>query len=179
MLNKDQAILVLVDVQGHLAEMVDGAEALFQNIRHLLTGLYILEVPVIVTEQTPNKIGTTRREFRPMIPFHNPIEKSSFSCCGERIFMDHLKKTKRQQVILCGIETHICIYQTAMQLLQAGYEVHVVEDAVSSRNPANKTLALRRMENEGVKLTGVEMMLFELLGDAHAPQFKSILQIVK
>ncbi|MFA7257317.1 MAG: isochorismatase family protein, partial [Kiritimatiellales bacterium] len=86
---------------------------------------------------------------------------------------------ERNQVILCGIETHVCVYQTAMHLLESGYEVQIVTDAVSSRDPANKALALRRMEAEGVKLTGAEMLLFELLGDAKAPQFKSILQIVK
>jgi nicotinamidase-related amidase len=82
-------------------------------------------------------------------------------------------------VILCGIETHVCVYQTALDLLEAGYEVQIVTDAVSSRNPANKALAMRRLEIEGVSLTGTEMLLFELLGDAKAPEFKSILKIVK
>lgn len=82
-------------------------------------------------------------------------------------------------MLLCGIETHICVYQTALHLLDGGYEVQVVSDAVSSRDPANKALALCRMKAEGARLTGIEMLLYELLGDAKAPQFKSILQIVK
>lgn len=179
MLKKEDAVLVLIDVQGRLAEIVDGSAAMLDSIRRLLTGLYVLEVPVIVTEQTPNKIGTTWRDIRPMIADYKPIEKSTFSCCGERMFLEVLEKTKRRQVILCGIETHICVYQTALDLLDAGFEVHVVTDAVSSRDPANKTLALRRMEYEGVKLVGTEMLLFELLADTKDPQFKSILHIVK
>lgn len=179
MLDKENAVLVLIDVQGRLSEAVDGADTLFTNIQHLLTGLYVLEVPVIVTEQTPDKLGKTRSEFLPMLTSYNPVEKTTFSCCKERIFLEALNKSKRKQVILCGIETHVCVYQTALDLLKSGYDVHVVADAVSSRDPANKTLALRRMETAGVKLTGTEMLLFELLGDADTPQFKSILQIVK
>jgi nicotinamidase-related amidase len=168
-----------MDVQGRLAEAVDGANELFTNIRRLLTGLYVLEVPVIVTEQTPDKLGKTRSEFRPMIPLYAPVEKNSFSAFKEKVFLEVMEKTKRRQVILCGIETHICIYQTAMDLLAFGYEVQVVTDAVSSRDPVNKTLALRRMEAEGVKLTGIEMLLYELLENAESPQFKSILHVVK
>jgi nicotinamidase-related amidase len=178
MLTKENTVLVLIDVQGRFAEMMDGAHVLFGNIRRLLTGMYVLEVPILVTEQTPDTLGKTRCEFRPMITYA-PIEKNSFSGCGERVFLEALEKTKRRQVVLCGMEAHVGIYQTAMDLLASGYEVQVVTDAVSSRDPANTALALRRMETEGVKLTGTEMALFELLGNAGTPQFKSILQIVK
>jgi nicotinamidase-related amidase len=178
MLKKENTVLIFIDVQGRLAEIVDGAETLFKSLRRLLEGMKILEIPVIVTEQTPDNLGKTRAEFRPLLA-NLPVAKSTFSCCGERVFLEVLEKTNRRQVVLCGIETHICVYQTAMDLLAAGYEVHVVSDGVSSRDPANKTLALRRMENEGAKITSTEMLLFELLGDAKAPQFKSILQIVK
>lgn len=198
MLRKEDALLVFIDVQGRLAELVDGAETLFRNLRRLLKGMNALGVPVIVTEQLPEKLGSTREEFQELLS-GSPIAKSSFGCCGEPAFLHSmrsergfctpksndqrerqpLEKTGRRQVILCGIETHVCVYQTALELLAAGYEVQVVTDAVSSRDPANKALALRRMENEGVKLTGTEMLLFELLGDAKAPAFKSILQIVK
>ncbi len=176
MLKKENTVLIFIDVQGRLAEVVDGSESLFRSLRRLLEGMYVLDIPVIVTEQTPDNLGKTRGEFRPLLL---PITKSTFSCCGERVFLEALEKINRRQVILCGIETHVCIYQTAMDLLAAGYEVCVVADAVSSRDPANKTLALRRMEAEGVKLTGTEMLLFELLGDAKSQQFKCILQIIK
>ncbi len=178
MLKKDNALLVFIDVQGKLSELVDESETLFLNLRRLLQGMNALEVPVLVTEQLPEKLGPTREEFQEFIT-EAPISKSSFGCCGEPEFFQTLEKTRRKQIILCGIETHVCVYQTAMQLLEAGYEVSVVTDAVSSRDPANKTLALRRMESEGVKLTGTELLLFELLGDATDPAFKSILNIVK
>lgn len=178
MLKRENAVLVFIDVQGRLSELVDGADALFKNLHRLLGGVKALEVPVIVTEQIPEKLGPTRAEFLPLLQA-GAIAKHSFSCCGEPAFFQTLGKTGRRQVILCGIETHVCVYQTAMHLLEAGYEVYVVADAVSSRDPANKALALRRMECEGVKLTGTEMLLFELLGDANDPAFKAILQIVK
>lgn len=178
MLSKENAVLIFIDVQGRLAELADGADALFKNLRRLLEGMKALNVPVIVTEQIPEKLGPTRDEFKPFITAP-PITKTSFSCCGEPAFLKSLEKTGRRHVILCGIETHVCVYQTAMHLLESGYEVYAVADAVSSRDPANKALALRRMESEGVKLTGTEMVLFELLGDAKDPAFKSILQIVK
>jgi len=178
MMKRENTVLVFIDVQGRLAELVDGADVLFKNLRRLLEGMKALDIPVIVTEQIPEKLGATREEFQPFIA-ETPIAKSAFSCCGEPAFFQCLEKTKRRQVILCGIETHVCVYQTAMDLMAAGYEVQVVIDAVSSRDPDNKALALRRMESEGVKLTGTEMLLFELLGDANDPAFKPILQIVK
>jgi nicotinamidase-related amidase len=178
MLNRENAVLIFIDVQGRLSELVDGAEPLFKNLHRLLDGMKALEMPVIITEQIPEKLGPTRDEFLPFIT-EPPIIKTSFSCCGEPAFMKALEKTGRRHVILCGIETHVCVYQTAVHLLESGYEVQVVVDAVSSRDPANKALALRRMEREGTQLTGTEMVLFELLGNAKAPQFKSILQIVK
>lgn len=178
MLKKENTVLVFIDVQGRLAELVDDTEALFKNLRRLLEGMYVLDIPVIVTEQTPDRMGKTRPEFRPLIS-DKPVEKSTFSCCGETVFLETLKKTKRRQVILCGIEAHVCIYQTAMDLLNADYEVQVVVDAVASRHPANKSFALRRMETEGITLTATEMLLFELLGDSNDRRFRSILQIVK
>ncbi len=178
MLKRENTLLVLIDVQGKLSERVDESEALFGNLRRLLAGMNAMDVPIIVTEQIPEKLGSTREEFQKFFT-EPPITKTSFGGCGEPAFFQTLEKTGRTQVILCGIETHVCVYQTASELLDAEYEVSVVTDAVSSRNPANKTLALRRMEAEGVKLTGTEMLLFELLGDAKDPAFKSILHIVK
>ena len=178
MLKTENTILVFIDVQGRLSELVDGTDALFKNLRRLLQGMNALDVPVIVTEQIPEKLGATREEFQEFIK-KPVISKSSFGCCGEPAFFQTLGKTGRKQVILCGIETHVCVYQTAIQLLATGHKVYVVTDAVSSRDPANKTLALRRMEHEGVRLTGTEMLLFELLADAKNPAFKAILNIVK
>jgi nicotinamidase-related amidase len=178
MLSKKESVLVFIDVQGKLAELVDGYEMLFDHLHRLLAGVKALNVPVIVTEQLPDKLGPTREEFSEFID-DSVITKSTFSCCGEPAFFQTLEKTGRRQIILCGIETHICVYQTAMDLLAKDFEVTVVTDGVASRDPANKELALRRLEAEGAKLTGLEMLLYELLGDAKVPEFKSILNIVK
>jgi len=178
MIKSENAVLVFVDVQEKLSEHVAHAHTMFKAQRQLLKGIKILGVPLIITEQLPEKLGPTRKEFRDFNPAR-PIVKSTFSCCGEPAFSKKLRDTGRRQVILAGIETHVCVYQTAMDLLAADYEVTVVTDAVSSRNPANKELALRRMEAEGVKLTGTEMLLFELLGDARSEIFKAILSIIK
>lgn len=178
MLKREHAVLVFIDVQGKLSELVDGSEKLFANLRRLLAGMQALEVPVLVTEQIPEKLGPTRAEFQEFITAP-PIAKSSFGCCGEPEFFQTLENTGRKQVILCGIETHVCVYQTALQLMASGHKVTVVADAVSSRDPANKELAIRRLEHEGVRMTGTESLLFELLGDAADPAFKKILSIVK
>jgi nicotinamidase-related amidase len=178
MLTRDNTVLVLIDVQGRLAEQVNGAQELFGTLQRLLAGAQVLGLPLIVTEQIPEKLGTTRAEFQPFISAP-PIRKTSFSCCGEPAFVQALEASGKGTVLLCGIETHVCVWQTARDLLSAGFAVYVATDAVSSRDPANKALALRRMENARVCLTSTEMALFELLGDARDPAFKSILQIVK
>ncbi len=178
MLKRDNAVLIFIDVQGRLSEVVDGSEAVLGNLHRLLQGMKALAVPVIATEQIPEKLGPTREEFQEFLS-DPAIAKSSFSCCGEPGFFQTLENSGRKQVILCGIETHVCVYQTALELLASGHKVYVVTDAVSSRDPANKALALRRMEHEGARLTGTEMVLFELLGDAEDPAFKSVFRLVK
>jgi nicotinamidase-related amidase len=178
MLQKENAVLVFIDVQGKLAELVHEHETLFDRLHRLLAGMKALNVPVIVTEQLPDKLGPTREEFAEFIT-EPAITKSSFSCYGESTFFQTLEKMNRRQVVLCGIETHICVYQTAMDLLANDFEVTVLTDGVASRDPANKELALRRLETAGAKLSGLEMLLYELLGDAKAPEFKSILKVVK
>ena len=107
------------------------------------------------------------------------IGKMSFSCCGNEEYMQKLDELKRNQVLVAGIETHICVYQTAIDLIDEEYEVQVVADAVSSRTPENKELGLKRMYDAGAQITSVEMALFEMLGKAEGPQFKEILKIVK
>jgi nicotinamidase-related amidase len=178
MLKRETAILIFIDVQGRLSELIAGAEMLFKNLKRLLAGMQALGIPVLATEQIPEKMGPTREEFMEFIP-QAPVTKSTFSCCGEPAFVRALETSGRRQVILCGIETHVCVYQTALDLLAKGYEVYLATDAAGSRHPDNRALALRRMEAEGVRLTGTEMLLFELLGDAKDPAFKSILNSVK
>lgn len=179
MLKTDNTVLVLVDVQGKLAQLMDDKEALFQDLRKLVQGAQILGLPILWVEQSPAGLGPTIPELAALLPGQTPVAKSTFSCCADEGFMARLRGTGRRQVLLAGIEAHVCIYQTAAELVQLGYEVEVVADAVSSRTAQNKQLALQKVQQLGARLTSVEMALFELLGKAEGPAFKSLLKIVK
>jgi nicotinamidase-related amidase len=146
----------------------------------MIKGAKVLELPILVTEQVPEKLGPTRPEIAELLAgVAEPIRKVSFSCCGNGPFMEQFKSLDRRQVLLTGIETHICVYQTAVDLLGFGYEVQVVVDAVSSRAAENRQVGIRRMKSAGAILTSTEMALFELLRLAEGPQFKEITKIVK
>jgi hypothetical protein len=178
MLTRDDAVLMVVDVQGKLARLMHEAEALFDNLPRLVRGAAVLDVPVVATEQNPAGLGPTVEEVRPHLPTE-PIPKMAFSCCGEPAVVEALEATGRRQVLLCGIETHICVYQTARDLLGRGYGVHVVADAVSSRTPRNREVGLAKMQAAGAEVTSVETALFEMLEVAEGPAFKAILKVVK
>lgn len=180
MLTVKNTALVVVDVQGKLAQIMDQKEALFANLEKMIKGIQVLEIPIIWTEQVPEKLGPTLPELSELLTHSaKPIAKSSFSCCGHPPFMEAIQTLGRRQVLLTGIETHVCVYQTALDLLDSGYEVQVVTDAVSSRTSANKQIGLERMKAAGATLTSTEMALFELLRVAEGPQFKQIAKIVK
>ncbi|MEN8234937.1 MAG: hydrolase [Actinomycetota bacterium] len=178
MLTSDDAVLVVVDVQGKLARLMHEAPALHDALSQLVRGARVLDIPVIATEQNPVGLGRTIDEIASLLP--NPaIPKMAFSCCGEPAFVETLTATGRAQVLLAGIETHVCVYQTARDLLAGGREVHVVADAVSSRTAANREIGLAKMRVAGAEMTSVETALFEMLTVAEGPQFKQILEIVK
>ncbi len=180
MLSEKNTILVVVDVQGNLAQQMDEREALFRNLRKLVQGVVAMGMPVLWLEQNPARLGETVPEVAGLLRDRaSPIAKMSFSACGEKAFLQELASSGRRQVLLAGIETHVCVYQTAVDLLREGYEVSVVSDAVSSRTAANRCLGLSRMQSEGVRQTGVEMALFELLRTAGHPAFREILGIVR
>jgi nicotinamidase-related amidase len=180
MLSVDNTALIVIDVQGKLAEIMHDKENLFANLERVIKGVQVLNIPIVWTEQVPEKLGPTLPQFSELLAgSSNPIPKSSFSCCGVAPFTDTLKSLGRQQILISGIETHVCVYQTALDLLAAGYEVQIITDAVSSRSPQNLHLGLTRMKEAGAVLTGTEMALFELLRVAEGSQFKQIAQIVK
>jgi nicotinamidase-related amidase len=179
MLNIEKTALVIIDVQEKLSRVMHEKEKLFENLQRLIKGIQILGIPIIVTEQNPNGLGPTVPEIAPLLIDSKPVTKFSFSCCGEKPFLRQLEMLNRKQVLLTGIETHVCVYQTAVDLIEAGYEVHTVVDCVSSRTPENRNLALDKMKSEGVRLTSVEIALFELLRTAASPKFKELSKIVK
>lgn len=179
MLEKDNTVLVVIDVQGRLAELMHEKDELFDNLRRLIEGAKVLGLPIVLTEQNPAGLGPTRPEVSSLIADVKPIAKLAFSCCGQKEFVDAVRITGKRQVLLAGIETHVCVYQTALDLIGKGYEVHVVADAVSSRKEFNKMIGLEKMRHAGALVTCVETALFELLRVAEGPEFKAIIKIVK
>jgi nicotinamidase-related amidase len=180
MLTLNNTALVVIDVQGKLAQLMSQKETLFENLQKIIRGAQVLELPIIWNEQLPEKLGPTTPEIAQLLTHTTqPIAKSSFSCCGNPPFMSALKATQRKQILLTGIEGHVCVYQTCLDLLNLGYEVQVVTDAVSSRTAENRQIGLERMKEAGATLTSTEMALFELLRVAEGPQFKEITKIVK
>jgi len=178
MLETDNTVVLVIDIQGKLASLMQEKERLYDNTARMLRAAKVLGLQVICTEQYPDGLGPTV----PQIAEHldaDPIAKLSFSCWGSEAIRGALKQTGRTQVLISGIETHICVYQTAIDLLAEGYEVHVLTDAVSSRTQANRRLGLERMKDAGAVMTGVEMALFEMLKVAKGDQFKEIAQIVR
>lgn len=179
MLKPDETVFVLIDVQGKLAQVMHQKEDLFRNLQILIQGLQALDIPVLWLEQYPEGLGPTIPEIAELLPDDAAIPKVCFSGCGQPEFRARLQDLKRKQVLVAGIEAHICVYQTVRDLLDMGHEVEVVADAVSSRTPVNRQVGLDRMSSMGASITSVEMLLFELLGEAGSDVFRQIAKLVK
>ena len=170
---------MIVDVQGKLAQLMYDRQRFFKNIQILIKSAKILNIPVIWCQQCPQALGETVPEISELLAGSEPVNKVCFSCCGKEQFNIRLDTIARRQVLLCGIEAHVCIYLTAVDLLRMGYEVSLIADAVSSRTLENKQIAMNRMQAEGVSVSSTEMALFELLRTAEHPQFREIAKLVK
>ena len=178
MLTVDEALLLIVDIQGKLARIMHASEAMIDSASRLIRGAAVLGLPILWTEQNPDGLGATVPEIAGLLP-GEPIVKFAFSCRREPHFVEALARAGRKQVLLAGIEGHICVYQTAVGLLEAGCEVHVVADAVSSRRVENKEIGLAKIARAGGQITSVETALFELLQASDGPKFRELLKIVK
>ncbi|HUN55735.1 MAG TPA: hydrolase [Smithella sp.] len=179
MISRDTAVLVAIDIQGNLAQAMFDKENLFSNAVKLIKGFKVLNLPVIVTEQIPQKLGPTLPLIAAELDGIKPIAKESFSCWEEDLFQKQLKALDRRHVVLLGIESHVCVYQTALDLISNGYDVHLACDAVSSRTPENRQIGIDAMRSAGAKITSTEMALFELLRTAADPKAKELFKIVK
>lgn len=179
MLTTDKTVCLIVDVQGNLAHAMHEKEALFDNLKKLIQGMQILGVPMLITEQYPRGLGATLPDIANLAPHANYVSKVAFSCCGEDLFMQALNALGRKQVVMAGIEAHVCVYQTAVDLVEQGYQVEVVADAVSSRTPSNREIGLAKMRDRGAGIASVEMVLYELMKVAGGDQFKEMLKVVK
>lgn len=179
MLNSVEAVLVLVDFQGRLAEIVDRSALVIPNALRMVKGCKAVGVPVLTTVQVPEKLGPILPELAEALEDDLPIAKSVFSALREPNFLLALRQSERKQVILGGIEAHVCVLQTGIDLLDAGYEVFVLSDGVFSRTAENHDLALQRLHDKGATVTSVEMALFELIRTSLHPAFRTISKLIK
>ncbi|RKX20468.1 MAG: hydrolase [Candidatus Zixiibacteriota bacterium] len=179
MLNKDNAVLLVIDIQGRLSTLVHKKDRLFASTIRMIKAAKTFEMPIVWTEQIPEKLGETAPEIKKELEGVELLTKKTFSCSGGEGFDAKLEQLDRKQILVTGIETHICVYQTCVDLIKNGYEVFLVTDACASRLKYNYTLGIERIKKLGATLTSVEMALFEMQKIAEGDQFKQIIQIVK
>ncbi len=179
MAKMDQACLVVVDIQGKLAHLMCEKEALFAQTAILVKAFTELSMPILWCQQVPDALGPTVESIQALLSDHQPINKACFSAWKSRDFQGQLLNADRSQVVLCGIETHICVYQTARDLLENGFQVEIVAEAVSSRTAMNKQIGLDRIQKMGGQITSVEMLLFDLLETSEHSAFRALAKLIK
>jgi len=187
MLKKESTGLIVVDIQGKLASLVHDSATLISNCEKLIKGAQALALPILWLEQNPGRIGGTVEELSSLLCAgpnsssheQKAIHKFTFDACEDAKFMQRVRTEDVDTWLICGIEAHICVYQTALSLKRMGFKVELLLDCVSSRTLDNKTLAIQKLVNNGIELTGLEMCLFELVKDCRAAEFKEILALIK
>jgi len=180
-LEADQCALIVIDIQEKLLPPIFQKEQLVRNSQLLIRLAGILKIPTLMTTQYAKGLGATVPEIASLLPETDPIDKQMFSCFGSDVFCSLLKRMpgNRNTVILCGMESHICVTQTALSALREGYIVHVASDAVSSRTEWNWKIGLERMRTAGAIISSTEMAMYELLRSSGAPAFKELLPYLK
>tara|TARA_Y100001968_G_scaffold322337_1_gene358247 strand:+ start:612 stop:1214 length:603 start_codon:yes stop_codon:yes gene_type:complete len=177
MYQKD-SILLVVDMQERLIKAITKQEKLIFNIKKLVEAAYVLGINIVQTEQNPKKLGKTIKELE-IRDCSKSFEKMSFSCCGSIDFVKFMENQKIKNVLICGIESHVCVEQTSIELLQLGYNVFIAADATGSRNLIDHDIAIRRIENSGAIITSTEGAIFEWCKTAEREEFKPISSIIK
>jgi isochorismate hydrolase len=178
-LDRQHTGLLVVDIQERIHSVMRFREEVQNNAVKLIRGCQLLRVPIFLTEQYPQGLGHTISPIRFALQTALPFQKMTFSCCGSEELVAHLKAKAIWQVVLGGIETHVCVMQTALDLLANEYQVHVARDAVSSRKELDHNTALERLAQAGATITTTEAVLFELMGRADIPEFKEISKLIK
>lgn len=180
LLTTGKTALVVVDIQEAFRMAIPEFAVTASRASMAVRGFQILNLPVVVTEQYPKGLGRTAEEIQLVLPDgFEAIEKSSFSSCGAAQFVERLKQSGIDQVVLCGLEAHICVNQTAHELLDNGFQVHLLMDCVSSRFEIDKVAAIAKMQSSGVIASSIEMAFFELLRDSQHEKFKEIQALIK
>lgn len=179
-LRADRSVLVVVDMQEPFLRHVHERERVVQQCRLLVQSANVLKVPVIATLQYAQRMGGIMPEIAEVLPAGSePIDKLCFSCYGSEPFRAALMASERTQVVVCGVEAHICVLQTALDAQEGGFQVHVVQDAVSSRAQENWQVAMERLRHAGVVVTCAESAIYEWLVQAGTDEFRQVLQWVK
>lgn len=180
LLRAEDTLLVVVDMQEPFLRQIWERERVVANVTRLIQAARTLHVPIVPTLQNAQKLGGLLPEVAKQLPPQCvPFDKLCFSCLGDEAFTSEILRSGRKQALLCGVEAHVCIHQTAHDLLAQGFQVHVAADAVSSRTQQNAKTGLRRMESAGVLISSTEMAIFELLYEAGTPEFREILELIK
>ncbi len=179
LINREDTVFIAIDYQEKLMPVMYEKEDLEEKVCRLAEGLKALGIPHIVTQQYTKGIGETIPSIAEAIGEFTPIDKTSFSCMGNEEFVRQLKECGKKTAVICGIEAHICLQQTVLQLLDEGYTVYVPADCVSSRSKQDRHWSIGRMRQAGAIITSYEAVLYELLRGAKAPEFKAISKIVK
>jgi nicotinamidase-related amidase len=179
LIERDKSCLLIVDVQEKLAPAMADPAAVIRNSGVLMQAAARLKIPLIVSEQYPRGLGPTVPELRVLAPDSARVAKLSFSCAGDPTLHERIKASQRSAIVIAGLEAHVCVLQSALGFRQAGYQIIVVADAVSSRTPANREAALQRLRENGVEVATTEMVVFEWLGQAGTPEFKELSQLIK
>ena len=178
-ITKGNTIGLVIDIQERLLPVMCEKEEFLKTTVTLIEGLKELKIPLLVTQQYSKGLGETVSEIKSVIPDFIYIEKRSFSCCDEPVFLNNLKESGVKNIIICGIESHVCVLQTAVDLKAAGYNPAVVMDCISSRSKGSIEIAKERFRYEGILMISAESVLFELTRSSAAPEFKAISNLVK
>lgn len=179
-LDRKNALLLVIDVQEKLVVTMEtqNYRRMLGSLEMLVKGMDLMEVPAVATEQYPRGLGSTVPELQAACG-DGAVEKVSFGCCGEPAFLEKLKSFGRSQIIVTGMEAHVCVYQTVLELLEAGFHVHVVRDAVISRRESDFQVSLENAARAGAVVTTAETVLFQLMQSSKTPEFKEISGLIK
>lgn len=178
-LSKNSTAFLIIDIQKRIFNVMRNKKRVEENTLRLIKGAKTLKIPIYITEQYPDGLGVTLDSINEELSDTSAIQKMTFSCYGAENLFNELKEKRLTQIFVAGIETHVCVQQTALDLLANGFQVNLAVDAVSSRKKTDYQTALKRMQNLGVEITTTEAILFELLDVCGTPEFKEILKIIK
>lgn len=178
-ITSQNSLLLVIDIQEKLFPLLFNKDEFRKNTEKFLKCAKILEIDALLTEQYPNGLGKTCGFILENMPKHESVEKTSFDCCGNKQFNDKLKKFRKKNIIIIGIETHICVTQTAESLIEQGYNVHIAADCISARKPVDHHIGIERMKQIGANLATWEMIVYKFLKSKENKCFKDVLEVLK